>query len=99
MSLTRGITQTQTKARSHNQGVYVASSGWGFLGPSTNKIEPTNNNQQVVHTSVNPTANGFHLTPSSVARVKSQASYRDEKDSKIPSYKSLRERDLRLLIY
>jgi len=58
-----------------NQGVYASSSGWGFLGPSIHKIEPTPNNQQVVHTGVNPTTNGLHLTTSSVARVKSRAAY------------------------
>jgi len=53
--------------------------GWGFLGPSTNKIEPTDNNQQVGHTGVNPTANGFHLTQNGVW---SQASYQYENELK-----------------
>jgi len=48
---------------------------------------------------VNPTTDGFHLTPSSVARVKSRVLLTVKEIQPRPSYKSLKERDLWLLIY
>ena len=63
--------------------------------PRLTKVKKTRNKQKSMHNQgVNPPTDGFHLTPSSVARVKSRALLTGKRKQPRPSYKSLNARDL-----